>query len=165
MKKFLPASHQFSVNKQAGFTLIELLVVISILAILSVIGFAAFGGLTGRGNDARRVGDIKAFADAMEVKRSTGTAYVTVAATDFATGKFPSEPTSRGEKYCYKDSTTAVVPNTAVADWTAVGFDTCPAGWANVSGSAPVVASGATFFKFCTINQAKTDVVCQGSKQ
>ncbi|MBI2040268.1 prepilin-type N-terminal cleavage/methylation domain-containing protein, partial [Candidatus Microgenomates bacterium] len=78
MKKFLPI-------KSSGFTLIELLVVVAILAVLAVMGFAAFGGLTGRGNDDRRSVDMKAFADAMEVKRANNAVYVAISATDFAT--------------------------------------------------------------------------------
>ena len=165
MKKFLPKTF----NNPSGFTLIELLVVISILAVLSVIGFAAFGGLTGRGNDARRSGDIQAFADAMEVKRGTGAAYVQVLATDFSTGKFPSEPTNRTESYCYKDGT-AAIDNTTVAQWANLAVGTkCPTGWEDVSGSGPLITDFPTFFKFCTINQANQGtggaVICQGSKQ
>lgn len=163
MKRFLPKTF----NNPSGFTLIELLVVISILAILSVIGFAAFGGLTGRGNDARRQGDMKAFADAMEVKRGTSASYDEIIATDFATGKFPSEPSGRTEKYCYKDGA-AVIANPAVADWVVTGAAVaCPTGWTDVSGVAtfPTVPTTATFFKFCTVNQAKDAVICQGSKQ
>lgn len=162
MKKFLPKT----IYHSSGFTLIELLVVISILAVLAVIGFAAYGGLTSRGNDARRAADIKAFAEAMEVKRGTGSFYVTVIATDFATGKFPTEPTTRSEKYCYKDGTTAI-GNTTVGDWAALSSG-CPSGWANVDGVAPTVSDTATFFKFCTINQANQGtggaVICQGSR-
>ncbi len=155
MKKFLPKT----VNNPRGFTLIELLVVIAIIAVLAVMGFAAFGGLTARGNDDRRRADIKAFGDAMEVKRASGTVYVTVAGTDFATGNFPTEPSTRTEKYCYIDGTTAIA-NPAV--WTGTA---CPTGWANVSGVAPTVAATATFFKFCSENEAKANVICQGSRQ
>ena len=156
MKKLLP---QTKSNLQ-GFTLIELLVVIAIIAVLAVMGFAAFSGLTGRGNDDRRFADMKAFADAMEVKRGTGGVYVTVVATDFATGTFPVEPTGRTEKYCYLDGTTAIV-NPAVWATNLV----CPSAWANVSGVAPTVAATATYFKFCTVNEARTAVICQGSRQ
>lgn len=170
MKKYLPTSQRFSVNKTLknplGFTLIELLVVIAIIAVLAVMGFAAFSGLTGRGNDDRRRADMKAFADAMEVKRGTGAVYVTVAATDFATGTFPSEPITRTETYCYTDGT-AVIANPAAWSGTA-----CPASgsgngtaWMSVSGGAPTVSATATFFKFCTVDQAKLVVYCQGSRQ
>ncbi len=155
MKKFLPKT----TTNSSGFTLIELLVVIAILAVLAVMGFAAFGGLTGRGNDSRRMADMKAFADAMEVKKGTGSAYVTVVATDFASGNFPAEPTTRTEKYCYSDSTTAAVANMAVAAGSA-----CATGWVTLSG-APAVTSGATYFKFCTMNDKTTAVICQGSRQ
>lgn len=152
-------------NSAHGFTLIELLVVVAIIAVLSVIAFAVFNGVTGRGNDSRRSTDIKAFADAMEVKKSASSSfYVTVAATDFATGTFPTEPSTRTEKYCYKDGTAAIL-NPVPGDWVPATPVACPTGWANVSGSAPTVAATATFFKFCTINEAKNAVICQGSRQ
>lgn len=157
MKKLLPTSTTLSLNK--GFTLIELLVVIAIISVLAVIGFAAFGGLTTKGNDSRRQADIKSIADALEVKKANNS-YQTIAATDFATGKFPKEPTTRSEKYCYSDGT-AVITNPAV--WAAT--DACPANWQNIDGAAPTVTSGATFFKVCTVNEAKTDVICYGSRQ
>ena len=155
MKKLLPTSK--------GFTLIELLVVITIIAVLAVMGFAVFSGLTAKGNDARRSADMKAFADAMEVTRANTSAntYTAPAATDFSGGAFPKEPTSRVEKYCYLDSTTAAVGNMAVTSGSA-----CAIGWANVDGVAPTVTAGATFFRFCTMNdKAPFAVICQGSRQ
>lgn len=154
MKKFLPPY---------GFTLIELLVVIAIITVLAVMGFAAFGGLTGRGNDSRRNADMKAFADAMEVKRANvnSSVYITVVATDFAGGAFPAEPTTRLEKYCYKDSTTAAVSNMAITAGSA-----CETGWASVSGVAPTVTANAKYFKFCTMKDDTTVApICVGSRQ
>lgn len=162
MNKQLPKT-----NNSQGFTLIELLVVIAIIAVLSIVAFSIFTGLTGRANDSRRNADIKAYADAMEVKRSNvvppSSVYVPVVPTDFSGGTFPTEPTSRAEKYCYQDGI-AAIGNTSVASWASLTSG-CPSGWANVSGTAPTVAATATYFKFCTINEAKTAVICQGSKQ
>ncbi len=167
MKKYLPQS--------LGFTLIELLVVIAIIAVLAVMGFAAYTGLTNRGNDARRVADMKAFADAMEVKRGTSANYSTnaLAATDFSTGAFPVEPvTGRAAKYCYQDSTTTPVANPSVANWgtlNAAGCPTAPGTWVTANGVGPSVTAGALYFKFCTINEANQGaggaVICQGSRQ
>lgn len=163
MKKYLP---QFF-NNPSGFTLIELLIVITITAILAAIGFALFSGLTGRGNDDRRASDLKAYADAMEVRKDNSGFYLTVAATDFAGGVFPFEPTTRQEKYCYRDGTAAIA-NPAVSAWPA---SACPSlftslsGVSGVSGAAPLVSATATFFKFCTVNEAKTAVICYGSRQ
>ena len=164
--------NSLQLNFKSGFTLIELLVVIAIIAVLAVMGFAAFGGLTGRGNDSRRKADIKAFADAMEVKRGTGGVYVTVAVTDLAAGAFPSEPTSRTEKYCYTDGTAAIA-NPTLAQWVTTPTSTaCPTAgsgngtaWMNVSAAAPTVSATATFFKFCTYDQAKAVIFCVGSRQ
>lgn len=154
---------------ERGFTLVELLVVVAIIAILAVMGFAVFSGLTGRGNDAKRNADMKAFADAMEIKRANNTdpsVYITVVATDFAGGTFPAEPTTRTIKYCYKDNTTAAIGNATLNDFGIGGTElACPGGWANVSGVAPTVTTNAKYFKFCTANDAKTSIICQGNRQ
>ncbi len=165
MKKSLP---KISKSPQ-GFTLIELLVVIAIIAVLATMGFTAYNGLTGRGNDDRRATDIKAFADAMEVARGSNSNYEGIALTgsSFAAGNFPYEPTSRTEKYCYTDGT-AVIANPTAAAMTGT---ICPTGggtgtqWMNVSGATPTVSAGATCFKFCTINEAKSAVICRSSRQ
>lgn len=154
MRNYLP---KFSFNP-SGFTLIELLVVITIIAILAIIGFAAFTGLIGRGNDSRRVSDVKAIADALEVKKANNS-YQAIVATDFGTGKFPKEPTVRTEKYCYIDGI-AAINNPSV--WTGTA---CPAGWQDINGTAPIVSANAAYFKICTVNEAKTEIICYGSRQ
>lgn len=166
MKKLLP-----NLVRGSGFTLIELLVVIAIIAVLAVIGFAAFSGLSTRGNDPRRQADVKAVADAMEVKRANapaGTAtYVALELTDFSGGKVPAEPTVRAEKYCYTDGTAAIANPAA---WSG---SACPAGgsgsgtgWMVIGGGTlPAVSATATNFKVCTLNEAKTDVICVGNRQ
>lgn len=155
-----------------GFTLIELLVVIAIIAVLAVIGFAVFNGLTQRGNDARRQADIKAIADAIEVKRGTNAYYQSVANTDFAAGQPPQEPvrtTANTPKYCYTDGTTAV-SNPAV--WTTTDCPTSGAsngsGWTVINNTTvPPIAGTETYFKICTVKQAlgASDVICINSKQ
>lgn len=157
MKKSLPQKN--------GFTLIELLVVIAIIAVLAVMGLAVFSGLTGRGNDDRRRVDLKAFADAMEVKKANNS-YQAIVAADFASGTFPKEPTNRAEKYCYKDGTNPI-SNTTIAEWASL-TNGCPSGWANIDGVAPTVSANASYFKVCTVNEAKlvnSDVICFGSRQ
>lgn len=160
MKKFLPKS----VNNPHGFTLIELLIVITILSVLAVIGFAVFNGLAGRGNDSKRQADVKAIADALEVKKSNNATYQTVTGSDFTGGVVPKEPATRTEKYCYSEGT-SVIANPA--DWTG---SACPnASWTSLdysSGTGTVtVAATTTFFKVCTVDQAKTTVICFGSRQ
>jgi prepilin-type N-terminal cleavage/methylation domain-containing protein len=160
----LPKINKYS---HQGFTLIELLVVIAIIAILAVISFAAFSGLTGRGNDSRRQADIKALADAIEVKRGVGSVYVAPAVTDFSGGTVPQEPTTRVAKYCYTDGTAAIANPAA---WNATA---CPAAgsgngtaWMTVGGvTLPTVSATATYFKACTVNQAASAVTCYGSRQ
>ncbi len=148
---------------ELGFTLIELLVVIAIIAVLAIMGFAAFTGLTGRGNDDRRQADLKAIADALEVKKGSSTTYQSIFATDFAAGAFPSEPTNRVEKYCFKDNVTSIANPTAASMVSATLA--CPATWSNVSGAIPGVSGTATYFKICTLNEQKNSVICRGSRQ
>lgn len=158
--------------RPAGFTLIELLVVIAIIAVLAVMGFAAFSGLTGRGSDDRRHADIKALADAMEVKKTT--TYTTIFGTDFAAGVFPKDPnTGRTPVYCYADSTTGPIANPTTASWGGATPTACPTGFSAINGIAPTVTIGATYFKFCALNEAgstnttaaNSAVICRGSRQ
>lgn len=155
MKKYLPS--------KKGFTLIEILVVVTIIAVLSVIAFAVFSGLGGQGNDARRQADIKALADALEVKYATSKTYAsqTIAAGDFGTGVFPKEPTGRTVgKYCFSEGSTAIAnPGT----WASGAcFDDS---WNDLNSSASLsTASTTTNWKFCTLNQAGTGVICFGNR-
>lgn len=158
-------------TKSKGFTLIELLVVIAIIAVLAVIGFAVFSGLSTRGNDARRQADVKAIADALEVKRANvsggSSVYVSISGADLAGGTIPKEPTTRTEKYCFSEGT-ASIANPAVADWGGATPVACPTGWANLDslGSGTLtVAATTTFFRVCTINEAKGAVICYGNRQ
>lgn len=54
-------------NFQNGFTLIEMLIVVSVISILAaVVLFSAIWPMMKRGRDARRLGDMKTFQDALE---------------------------------------------------------------------------------------------------
>ena len=163
----------FMKNSAHGFTLIELLVVISILAVLAVIGFAIFSGLAGKGNDTKRSSDIKAIADALEIKRtntSGAAVYQTIGSGEvvdyFSAGVIPVDPnTARVEKYCYRGGVAALtnpVPN----DWNPVTPVVCPTNWTVVPAAGPLTM-GAThaYFKVCALNEAKTAAFCVGSKQ
>lgn len=68
------------INK-SGFTLVELLVVIAIIAVLTVVGFTIFSGVQSKARDSKRVQDIIAMANAMEVNYRTGTGYTTALST------------------------------------------------------------------------------------
>lgn len=65
-KTFHNESMNIRTRFQKGFTLIELLVVISIIAILIALGTVSYNAAQKKARDARRQGDIKAWADAME---------------------------------------------------------------------------------------------------
>src|SRR3989344_4328924 len=65
-------------NNQTGFTLVELLVVIAIIAILTVVAFTIFSGAQSKARDSKRVQDVIAMANAMEVNYKSGTGYTTV---------------------------------------------------------------------------------------
>jgi len=54
-------------KKQAGFTLIELLVVISIIGLLSSIILTSVASARQQARDAKRVGDIQAISEALEL--------------------------------------------------------------------------------------------------
>lgn len=157
MKMLLPRPS----NNPKGFTLIELLVVIAILAILAVIGFASFQGVSNRGNDSKRQGDLKAIADALEVAKGNNATYQTVPGTNFTGGLVPDEPTTRAQSYCYSENTVFIANP---APWT--GATVCPATWVDIGGSGTItVAATTTFWKVCTMNQALATVICQGSRQ
>lgn len=161
MKNLLPKTK----DPPQGFTLIELMVVISIIAILSVIGAVAYTGIVGRANDSRRMADLKAISDALEVKKGNNATYQPIFVTDFS-GGIPTEPTGRAEKYCYTDGTEEIANPAA---WT---NSACPFGGGNLTSwtvvdyaSPPAVNTAATFFRVCGEDQAKQSVICFGSKQ
>lgn len=55
-------------NKKAkGFTLVELLVVIAIIAILSVTAYVAMGGQTAKARNSKRMQDLGAVQNALEI--------------------------------------------------------------------------------------------------
>ncbi|MCR4305706.1 MAG: type II secretion system GspH family protein, partial [Candidatus Daviesbacteria bacterium] len=111
MKKLLPTSHAFGVNKSKGFTLVELLVVVSIIAVLSVVGITLFSGVQQNARDAKRKADIDAISKALEANYTGGSTTPYPALTDamFANGKVPTDPRT-GSAY-------SGVPSGAVATY------------------------------------------------
>ena len=99
-----------------GFTLIELLVVIAIIAVLSTIGFAVFSGVQKGARDAKRISDIDAISNAMEVQfgQCQSGKYCNITGTSFSSGSIPTDPleTSYGgtQNKCGTDSGTGATP-------------------------------------------------------
>lgn len=79
-------------NRQSAFTLVELLIVVVILIILATIGIALYKGSSARARDVRRIADIKAIANALEVNYNPSVGYMPIQATWFTSGKVPYDP-------------------------------------------------------------------------
>jgi prepilin-type N-terminal cleavage/methylation domain-containing protein len=62
-------------RKQKAFTLIELLVVIAIIALLASIVLVALNGARQKSRDAKRIGDIREIANAVELYNSDNNTY------------------------------------------------------------------------------------------
>jgi prepilin-type N-terminal cleavage/methylation domain-containing protein len=58
-----------------GFTLVELLVVIAIIGILSAVAVVSLGGIREKGRDARRLSDMDALKQAMELYKNENVGY------------------------------------------------------------------------------------------
>ncbi len=84
-----------------GFTLIELMVAVAIIALLVMVGYGAYLRSIRRGQDTRRLGDMKAFQNAMEqyfaVNDSTYPINDTQAGSQFPGGAVPVDPVNLGE--------------------------------------------------------------------
>ena len=107
MKKLLPKT----ANNPEGFTLVELMVVITILAILALVGLTAFGEAQKRGRDGKRIQEIEAIAQALEIHYvNTGATpgYQPLVNTWFADATIPQDPqhgATPNYDYCLKMST------------------------------------------------------------
>lgn len=162
---------QSNISSKKGFTLIELLVVITILAVLAVIGFAAYRGFTTKGNDARRLEDLKAIGDALEANKTTA-GYQPLAITQFANGSIPVDPRGSTVTYCMDSTTNAtpVFPTAKPGAWTT---GTCGSGvkfnggasaaWTAVAVGAPT--AGTTAWQVCATMEDGTTVNCRNSAQ
>ena len=62
---------------QGVFTLMELLVVVAIMAILLAVIMVSVSSSRQKGRDAKRIGDVRALSNALELYRSTNNAYPT----------------------------------------------------------------------------------------
>ena len=157
MKKFLPTSQRFSVNK--GFTLIELLTVVAIIAIISVIAIALFGNAQKQARDGKRIAELEQIANVLEINKTTA-GYQPITASLFAGGNFPGGAQTQaldpsGYGYCIAADSTTTTP----AAWTAAA---CPTGWSTIVGTTP--AAGSTSYKLCTSKEIG-GVLCRTSQQ
>lgn len=161
MKKLLPKTS----NNSQGFTLVELLVVIAIIAILSVVGITVFGNVQVRGRDARRAADIDSIGKAMEVAKGQTVSYPALAASMFANGAVPTDPTTGqtgARNYCY------VVGGTVAGLATPASWATgCPTGWTAITATGGVPAGTSTnpYWRVCASMEGSTAVACTTSQQ
>ncbi|MDD2822469.1 MAG: prepilin-type N-terminal cleavage/methylation domain-containing protein [Candidatus Daviesbacteria bacterium] len=78
-------------KKVAGFTLVELLMVIAVIIILTGIGLIIYTNVQRSTRDAKRKGDVKAIATAMETQFTTKGDYLTpLSGESFASGVVPA---------------------------------------------------------------------------
>lgn len=62
-------------KRQGGFTLMELLVVVAIIAILLAVIMISVSNSRQKGRDAKRIGDVRALSNALELYRSANNSY------------------------------------------------------------------------------------------
>ncbi len=88
-------------RKGRGFTLIELLVVIGIIAVLTSIAVVALGSARRKARDAKRVSDVKAIQNALELFYQESNGYPTEAlAVELGRGSFKALCSSGFEAVC-----------------------------------------------------------------
>lgn len=156
-----------------GFTLIELLIVIAILAVLSTMGFATFRGVVGRGNDARRLEDLKAIADALEANRvNVGGVYGYAQLSDqmFSSGSIPKDPSSI-KTYCISSDSTGT-NGAKPSAWSGLSCPGAISGvgangqaFAPVSSSTPNASGATTIWMICALMEDDIIVNCRSSSQ
>lgn len=162
---------KFSTKK--GFTLVELMIVVAIIAVLSVIGVTIFSGIQKDSRDARRKGDIDAIASAMEANygKTTAGQYAPLAATFFASGTIPVDPTASSAnpngtsvvpegacpgvcRYCVTQH--ATVQQTAAACSTTSTF---------IAAGAPSGAANAYWMVCANLEKTAGTFYCRGNQQ
>ena len=100
-------------NKK-GFTLIELLVVIAIIGVLAAVIMVNLSGVRSKGNDAKRVSDVKNILLAVGLYYNDNNQYPT-SLTDLVPNYLPSEPRDpAGNAYGYTASGTDYVVYTTL---------------------------------------------------
>ncbi len=82
-------------QNQKGFTLIELLVVIAIIGLLASVVLLALGSARQKSRDAKRLGDVRQIASAMELYFNDNNSYPTTYASLSPSyiGQMPTFPT------------------------------------------------------------------------
>lgn len=88
--------------KSGGFTLVEIMIAISIIAILTVMGMAIFTGLLKQARDGKRISDIDAIYNALELHYdSSASQYPTeLSGSWFTTSTIPADPFAAAGNRC-----------------------------------------------------------------
>lgn len=170
---------QSTQTSQKGFTLIELLVTIAIIAIISVVAVALFGNIQADARDAKRISELEAIANALEVNK-TSTGYQPISPNKFGGGNYPA-PTAGSATaldpsnypYCLSFNNTGA----AITNATTANFATTPvcnaggtSGYVVINGtdlSSAIPTAGTTTWKVCTRLESKgvPSVVCRSQNQ
>ncbi|HEY4499941.1 MAG TPA: prepilin-type N-terminal cleavage/methylation domain-containing protein [Candidatus Paceibacterota bacterium] len=86
-----------------GFTLIEILIVVSIIGLLASVILVGLGGFRSRGRDTRRVADLKAIQNGLELYYSRNNQYPSnlsdLLSGGIGVNKLPKDPSSNSDYY------------------------------------------------------------------
>jgi len=100
-------------KKLKGFTLIEMLIVITIIALLASLILVGMGGARAKARDARRIADLRAVQNGLELYYANNSAYSDATSwtdlkTDLATvgcSQIPNDPDkTKSYQYCSLDN-------------------------------------------------------------
>lgn len=100
--KFLAINFK-KMKKTKGFTLIEILIVVSIIGLLASVVLVGLGGFRSRGRDTRRITDLRALQNGLEVYYARNVVYPDnlsqLISSTYGITKLPKDPGSNSDYY------------------------------------------------------------------